>query len=200
MATLLLSQGVPMICGGDEIARTQAGNNNAYCQDNEINWFDWQLPPASREFLAFTQDMLRFRAAHPVLRRRRFLQGRRIRGIDVKDLAWFDPDGNEMTDDVWHASHVRCLGVRLAGDAIDETDDRGRRIVDDTLLILMNAHHETIPFTLPRAGRRRSWTVIADTAEAHTKKRRIRSGHAYELQGRTLVVLLAPREASGTPS
>ena len=194
IATLLLSQGVPMICGGDEIARTQHGNNNAYCQDNEISWLDWDLPPASRDLLAFTQEMLRFRRAHPVLRRRRFFQGRKIRGIGVKDLAWFDPDGNEMTDGVWHAQHVRCLGVRLAGDTINETDDRGHRIVDDTLLILLNAHHEGVPFTLPPAGRRRSWTVMFDTAETHAKKRRIRSGHEYELQGRSLVVLLGPRE------
>ena len=195
MATLLLSQGVPMICGGDEISRTQHGNNNAYCQDNDISWFDWGLPPADREFLAFTREMVRLRAAHPVLRRRRFFQGRKIRGVDVKDLVWFDPDGNEMTDDVWHAQHVRCLGMRLAGDTIEETDDRGRRIVDDTLLILLNAHHETVPFTLPQAGRRPSWTVVLDTTEAHTKKRRIRSGHEYMIQGRSLVVLLAPRKS-----
>ena len=195
MATLLLSQGVPMICGGDEISRTQHGNNNAYCQDNDISWFDWALPPADREFLAFTRDMIRLRAAHPVLRRRRFFQGRKIRGVDVKDLSWFDPDGNEMTDAVWGAQHVRCLGMRLAGDAIEETDDRGHRIVDDTLLILLNAHHETVPFTLPRAGRRPSWTVVLDTSETHTKKRRIRSGHEYTLQGRSLVVLLAPRNS-----
>ena len=131
------------------------------------------LAPASRDLLAFTQEMLRFRRAHPVLRRRRFFQGRKIRGIGVKDLAWFDPDGNEMTDGVWHAQHVRCLGVRLAGDTIDETDDRGHRIVDDTLLILLNAHHAGVPFTLPPAGRRRSWTVMFDTAETHVKKRRI---------------------------
>ena len=148
-----------MICGGDEIARTQLGNNNAYCQDNELSWFDWQLAPASRELLAFTQELARFRASHPVLRRRRFFQGRKIRGVDVKDLAWFDPDGNEMTDADWHAAHVRCLGVRLAGDAIDETDDRGHRIVDDTLLILLNAHHEAVSFTLPSPGRRRSWST-----------------------------------------
>ena len=198
MATLLLSQGVPMICGGDEIARTQHGNNNAYCQDNETSWFSWELAPASREFLAFTQEIVRFRAAHPVLRRRRFFQGRRIRGVDVKDLAWFDPHGEEMTDADWHAQHVRCLGMRLAGDAIDETDERGHRIIDDTLLILLNAHHETIAFTLPSPGVRHSWTLMFDTAETRTKKRRIRSGHTYELQGRSLVVLLAPQQAPRT--
>ncbi len=196
MATLLLSQGVPMICGGDEFARTQLGNNNAYCQDNDISWFDWQLPPASRELLAFTQEMVRFRAAHPVLRRRRFFQGRKIRGADVKDLAWFDPDGNEMTDADWHAPHVRCLGMRLSGDTIDETDDRGRRVIDDTLLILLNAHHEPIPFMLPSPSPRRSWALMFDTSETRTKKRRIRGGQTYALQGRSLVVLLAPREAT----
>ncbi len=183
-----------MISHGDEVGRTQGGNNNAYCQDNEISWFDWDLAPASRELLAFTQELVRFRSAHPVLRRRRFFQGRKIRGIEVKDLAWFDPDGNEMTDADWHAPHVRCLGMRLAGDAIDETDERGRRIIDDTLLILLNAHHEMIPFSVPRPGRRNSWQLVFDTTETRTKKRRIRSGQAYELQGRSLVVLLAPRE------
>ena len=195
MATLLLSQGVPMICGGDEISRTQQGNNNAYCQDNETSWFNWDLAPSSREFLAFAQEIIRFRADHPVLRRRRFFQARRIRGIDVKDLAWFDPHGEEMTDADWHAQHVRCLGMRLAGDAIDETDERGRRIIDDTLLVLLNAHHETIAFTLPSPGVRHSWTLMFDTADTRTKKRRIRSGHEYELQGRSLVVLLAPQQA-----
>ncbi len=194
MATLLLSQGVAMICGGDEIGRTQRGNNNGYCQDNEMSWFNWQVAPADREFLAFVQQLIRFRLQHPVLRRRRFFQGRKIRGVDVKDVAWFDPDGREMTDESWTAAFVKCLGVRLAGDAIEETDDRGKRIVDDTLLILLNAHDKTIPFTLPRPGRRRSWTLVVDTAESHAGKSRIRSGNAYSLQGRSLVVLLAPRE------
>ena len=196
MATLLLSQGVPMICGGDEFARTQQGNNNAYCQDNDISWFNWQLSTTSREFLAFTQEMVRFRAAHPVLRRRRFFRGRRLRGVDVKDIAWFDPDGKEMTDVGWNTPHVRCLGVRLAGDAMEETDARGQRVVDDTLLILLNTHDEMIPFTLPPSGRRRSWTLTIETSEGHTRRRRIRSGHAYDLQGRSLVVLLSPRDVS----
>ena len=196
MATLLLSQGVPMICGGDEFARTQQGNNNAYCQDNDISWFNWQLSTTSREFLAFTQEMVRFRAAHPVLRRRRFFRGRRLRGVDVKDIAWFAPDGQEMTDAGWNAPHVRCLGVRLAGDAMEEPDARGQPVVDDTLLILLNTHDEMIPFTLPPSGRRRSWTLTIDTSEGHTRRRRIRSGHAYDLQGRSLVVLLSPRDVS----
>ena len=196
MATLLLSQGVPMICGGDEVARTQQGNNNAYCQDNDISWFNWQLSTTSREFLAFTQEMVRFRAAHPVLRRRRFFRGRRLRGVDVKDIAWFDPHGEEMTDVGWNTPHVRCLGVRLAGDAMEETDARGQRVVDDTLLILLNTHDEMVPFTLPPSGRRRSWTLTIDTSEGHTRRRRIRSGHAYDLQGRSLVVLLSPRDVS----
>ena len=99
-----------MICGGDEIGRTQRGNNNAYCQDNELSWYDWKLDRSARELLAFVQRLIQLRREHPVLRRRRFFQGRRIRGSEVKDLAWFRPDGKEMTDEDWNKGYVRCLG------------------------------------------------------------------------------------------
>ena len=120
LATLILSQGVPMLLAGDEIGRTQRGNNNAYCQDNEISWMDWKLDRWKRELLEFTQLLIRLFHQHPVLRRRVFFQGRRIRGSEVKDLAWFKPDGKEMTDDDWNNGFARCLGLRLAGDAIEE--------------------------------------------------------------------------------
>ena len=149
LATLLLSQGVPMICGGDEMGRTQQGNNNAYCQDNEISWFDWNLTKPQQALLAFTKRLIALRQEHPVFRRRRFFQGRRIRGAEVKDLSWLRPDGKEMTDEDWAKGYVRCLGVRLAGHAIEEKDSKGRPIMDDTFLILLNAHHEPRPFTLP---------------------------------------------------
>jgi glycogen operon protein len=132
LATLVLSQGVPMICGGDEISRTQRGNNNTYCQDNELSWFDWKLDHRDHELLAFTRRLISLRREHSVLRRRQFFQGRHIRGSAVKDLAWFRPDGKEMTDEDWNQGYVRSLGLRLAGDAIEEMDEKGRPILDAT--------------------------------------------------------------------
>jgi isoamylase len=163
LATLLLSQGVPMICGGDEIGRTQRGNNNAYCQDNELSWYDWKLDRPARELFAFVQQLLALRREHAVLRRRRFFQGRRIWGSEVKDLAWFRPDGKEMTDDDWNKGYVRCLGLRLAGDAIEERDEKGRRVIGDTLLVLINAHHESLPFTMPAHKRGVRWEPLIET-------------------------------------
>src|SRR6185436_2983454 len=122
LISLLLSQGVPMLCGGDELGRTQGGNNNAYCQDNETSWFDWDLKDRDRQLLAFVQRLIRLRREQPVLRRRRFFQGRRIRGSEIKDIAWFRPDGHEMTDEDWNTGYARSLAVRLAGDAIEEMD------------------------------------------------------------------------------
>ncbi|HEY7525699.1 MAG TPA: glycogen debranching protein GlgX [Candidatus Limnocylindria bacterium] len=161
LATLFLSQGVPMLLGGDEMGRTQGGNNNAYAQDNPISWFDWQLADASRPLLDYTRGLIGLFRAHPVLRRRHFFQGRRIRGSRVKDLTWLAPDGSEMTDAEWNAAGVHAIGLRLAGDAIDERGPRGERIVDDTLLLLMNAGAEAVEFRLPAAPR--GWQLILDT-------------------------------------
>jgi len=152
LATLLLSQGVPMLQAGDEIGRTQYGNNNAYCQDNELSWLDWELDSSQQELLDFTRFVIRLFHRHPVLRRRKFFRCRQLRGSEVKDLAWFRPDGQEMTDQDWNNGYARVLGVRLAGDAIAEVDEQGNAIVDDTLLLLLNAHHEPLSFTLPEAG------------------------------------------------
>ncbi|MEW6248733.1 MAG: glycogen debranching protein GlgX [Nitrospirota bacterium] len=191
LAILLLSQGVPMICGGDEIGRTQRGNNNAYCQDNELSWFDWKLDRAARELLAFTQSLIAFRKRHPVLRRRRFFQGRRIRGSEVKDLAWFRPDGKEMTDEDWGSGYARSLGLRLAGDAIEEADERGQPIQDETLLILLNMHHEPLTFTLPAHKRGVRWVTVLDTMLSGDRKqlKMFKGGEPYELEARSVVVL-----------
>ena len=199
LATLFLSQGVPMLLAGDEFGRTQFGNNNAYCQDNEISWLDWKLDRPRRELLDFTRFLIRFRHEHPVLRRRHFFQGRRIRGSEVKDLAWFRPDGKEMSDEDWSNSESRCFGLRLAGDAIEELDDRGNRIVDDTLLILLNAHHEPVPFTLPAHRRKVRWEVVFDTYEpgVEARKRLVHGGEVYDLKDRSLAVLRLPRGAEG---
>jgi glycogen operon protein len=149
LATLLLSQGVPMLCGGDEMERTQRGNNHAYCQDNPMSWHDWKLDGPRRDLLAFTRHLIALRGRHPVLRRRQFFYGRQILSSEVKDLTWFRPDGKEMAEDNWRDPLARCIGLRLAGDGIEEVDARGERITDDTLLVLLNAHHEALPFILP---------------------------------------------------
>ena len=189
MATLLLSVGVPMISGGDEIGRTQGGNNNAYCQDNEISWTSWEITPERRDLLDFTRRLIRIWKEHPVLRRRKFFQGRRIRGADVSDIAWLDPSGREMTDQTWNSPDVRCLGVRLNGDAIDEVDERGGRIVSDTLLLILNAGEGPIAFTLPAAAPEERWETLIDTADPWAPSRRLRAGGRYELLPRSMAVL-----------
>jgi isoamylase len=195
LATLFLSQGVAMLVAGDEMGRTQGGNNNAYCQDNEISWLDWNLDRPKRELLEFTKRLTRLFHEHPVLRRRNFFQGRRIRGSEVKDLAWFRPDGKEMTDEDWNNPFARCLGLRLAGDAIDEVDARGNRIVDDTLLMLLNAHHERVAFVLPAHRRKVRWQVVLNTSQPVLRfQRQMRGGEAYELEARSLALLRLPRQ------
>ncbi|MDQ3068882.1 MAG: glycogen debranching protein GlgX [Acidobacteriota bacterium] len=166
MASLLLSHGVPMLSGGDEIGRTQQGNNNAYCQDNPIGWTDWQLDEHDEGFLAFVGSLIRLRRSQPVLRRRRFFLGRSIRGAKVKDVAWLDVSGREMTDADWAAPHANQLGVLLAGDAIDEVDERGRHIRGDSVLILLNAGTGAATFALPAPPAGRIWRLMFDTAVA----------------------------------
>jgi isoamylase len=152
LATLFLSQGVPMLLGGDEMSRSQHGNNNAYCQDNEISWFDWNLNANQRSLLDFTRGLIAFRTEHPVLRRRRYFEGLFLPGADIKDLTWFKVDGTEIVDEHWSDPEVRSMGMRLAGEAIDEREAEGGRISDETLLVLLNAHHEALQFKLPEAG------------------------------------------------
>jgi isoamylase len=191
LATLFLSQGVPMLCGGDEVARTQLGNNNAYCQDNEISWHAWPLSRAALRQLAFTRRLIRLRLEQPVFHRRRFFQSRRIHGSAVKDLSWFRPDGKEMTEEEWQNGFTRCLGLRLAGDAIEEVDDKGAPIVADTFLLLLNAHHEAIPFILPAHRTRVRWEQALDTRqwEVSPRGRTFRAGDQYPLEGRSLALL-----------
>jgi isoamylase len=189
LATLLLSQGVPMISHGDELGRTQGGNNNAYCQDNPISWIDWNLTEEQKALCEFTTRMIRLRRAQPVLRRRKYFQGRLIRGGDVKDLAWLAPDGREMTDEAWNADFVRSLGMRLAGNAIQERDERGEPILGDTLLVLLNAHDGKVPFRLPDLdGGRHQWMRLADTHDTSAAERTFKGGIRYPLQGRSVAV------------
>jgi isoamylase len=199
MASLMLSVGVPMISGGDEVGRTQLGNNNAYCQDNELSWTPWNLSLAEQQFLAFTRRLVRFRRSQPVLMRRKYFQGRPIRGVDVKDIYWLDASGGEMTDAAWNAPSIRSLGVLMVGDALDEIDERGRPVRGDTLLILLNAHHQGASFTLPNIGTNTAWLRMLDTVAPHVEERRYTGGSTYPMEGRTLAlfVLIIERRERG---
>ena len=191
LATLLLSQGVPMLCGGDEIERSQQGNNNAYCQDSELSWYDWRFNGPRRDLLAFTRLLIRLRREHPVFRRRQFFYGRHIQGSEVKDLAWFRPDGKEMREESWQDPLARCIGLRLAGDAIEEVDARGERVADDTFLLLLNAYHEGVAFVLPAHRASVRWEVVLDTrVPGGTRRHRaLKGGEGYDLEARSLTLL-----------
>ncbi len=191
MATLLLSQGVPMIAGGDEMGRTQQGNNNAYCQDNDISWFQWDLDDEGRAFLEFTRMLIALRQKHPVLRRQRYFQGRPLRGAGVKDLAWFDPSGQEMSDEMWSAPHVRGLGVLLNGQAMEEVDTRGEPIQDDTLLVLLNADAAALPFKLPPLPTGLAWTRVFDTGIERQPVAATAERGTYPVAGLSVVLLRA---------
>jgi len=191
LATMLLSQGVPMLLAGDEMGRTQLGNNNAYCQDNDISWVRWTLTDEDRRLIEFVGDVMRLRNAHPVFRRRRFFQGRQIRGTGVKDLLWLTPEGSEMSDDEWSHAFARCLGVYYSGSGITETDERGRPLRDDNLLLLVNAHHTELPFMLPAPGGETHWVALLDTCheDAFPVEKRYAAHGTYPLQARSLVLL-----------
>ena len=194
LATLALSQGVPMLCAGDETGRTESRNNNAYCQDNETSWIDWRLSPDAERFLAFVREVVAFRGKHPVLRQPHFLRGGRI-GEAAKDLSWFDPAGGEMADVSWHAAVGRCVGMRLDAGAmdLDDVDAQGRQILDDTVLVLFNAGRTTVDFTLPEPAAGGSWRLAFDTADERVVQRVVNEG-SYPLRDRTVAVLLTPRE------
>jgi glycogen operon protein len=198
IATLFLAQGVPMLSAGDELGKTQGGNNNAYCQDNEISWLDWNLDPRRQALLGFTMRMIRLRKEQPVLQRRRFFRGQHFRDSSLKDLAWFRPDGQEMTEEDWKQPYIRAVAYLLAGDAIATPDERGQRIVGDSLLVLMNAHHEAVPYTLPAVEWGREWEILVDTAGASDAKRDgIFASGVVEVAPRSLVVLSRPAGGEG---
>ncbi|MGB8466970.1 MAG: glycogen debranching protein GlgX, partial [Terrimicrobiaceae bacterium] len=146
LATLFLSQGVPMLAGGDEFARTQNGNNNVYCQDNELSWFPWERSATQEAQTAFVTRLIRFRREHPVFRRPKFFQGRPIRGLGIKDIMWLNPSGKEMSDDEWTTGYARSIGLLLSGLTMDVRDSRGEPITDDIFVLFFNAHHEKLPF------------------------------------------------------
>ncbi|PYJ74812.1 MAG: glycogen debranching enzyme GlgX [Verrucomicrobia bacterium] len=191
LTTLFLSQGVPMLCGGDEWGRTQNGNNNAYCQDNEISWFNWARDEKQNQLLGFTQKLIQLRRDHPVFRRPKFFQGRRIRGSEIRDVMWFNPGGNEMSEEEWAHPFVRCLGMLLSGDTMDVLTFKGEPIRDETFLLLVNAHYEPIPFVLP-GQEHIEWQLILDTMNAEgffTEPKKFASGDDVDLGGRAACLL-----------
>ena len=161
LSTLFLSQGIPMLLGGDEIGRTQRGNNNAYCQDNEISWYDWSS--ADTTLLEFARRLIQLRKEHPVFRRRKWFQGRPIHGAKVTDIGWFTPNGMEMAEEQWGEGFAKALGVFLNGEGIDSPDARGERVVDQSFYVLFNAHYERLPFVLPKGDWGKEWIVVLDT-------------------------------------
>jgi glycogen operon protein len=191
LATLILSQGIPMLLGGDELGRSQYGNNNAYCQDNELSWFDWNLVAGNADLLKFTSELIYFRRQHPVFRRRKWFQGRAIRGWGVTDIGWFNPNGEQMTEEQWQVGFAKSLGVFLNGKEIPAVGPRGERIVDDDFLLFFNAHYETIEFTLPTELRDMSWAAAIDTKQPRLlNEEQVFSGEqAVPVTGRSLVVL-----------
>ncbi len=200
IATLILSQGVPMLLAGDEFGHTQQGNNNTYCQDNELSWLNWDLAEDQRRFLAFVRNATQIRREQAVLQRRSFFQGRSIRGEGVTDVTWFAPSGKDMTDDDW-AAFVKCFGIRLAGDLIGEVDENGDPIVGDTLLMLMNADANTIPFTFPQTNPHHQWERLFDTADDDAPTALFDEGDIYDLRDRSSALFrtyLASAEASVT--
>jgi len=200
LSTLFLSQGVPMITAGDEFGRTQGGNNNAYCQDNEISWINWDMAEKNNELLQFTRFLLRFFHEHPILQRRRFFNGRDTRQTGIKDLTWFHPDGREMTEADWNNSQIRFLGLRLAGDAIEELDEHGEPITDDTVLVLLNGHYEPINFVLPECPSFERWRLILDTRESKIPQIPIlfEAKSVFKMENRSIALFILPRSADKT--
>lgn len=187
LATLILSQGVPMICSGDEYGRTQHGNNNVYCQDNEISWFHWDWTETQKELSDFTRMLISIRRNTPLLHRRKFFHGRKIQGTDVRDIRWLAPDGQDMTQEEWDSAFVRCIGMMLNGEVMEEYDQWGRRIKDDILLVLINSYWEPVSFVLPEntAG----WEVMVDTFHAENSLQGNMAPDIFPLQPRSLVLL-----------
>jgi isoamylase len=188
LSTLFFSQGVPMLCGGDELGRTQNGNNNAYAQDNEISWYNWNLDERQNELIEFTRRVIGLRKEHEVFRRKRFLRGRKIHGSEVKDITWYDADGTEMTEQDWSSRNVRSLGVQLGGEALDEVDEQGDQVMDDTMLLLLNAHPEPVRFKLPPAH---AWQVEVNTNDPRAFGENHRQGGEmpFDVPARTFVLL-----------
>ena len=191
LTSLMLSQGVPMLLMGDEMGRTQKGNNNPYCQDNEISWLDWDLQEENEALLDFTRQLIDFRRRHPVFRRRKWFLGRAIRGSSVRDIGWYNPDGGEMTQEQWNSGFAKAIAIYLNGEEIASPGPRGERIIDENFLLFFNAHYEKLEFTIPKWLQEWEWLTIVDT----TKQRFVRRGKRYiddkpvNVEARSLIIL-----------
>jgi isoamylase len=196
LTTLFLSQGVPMLVAGDEVGKTQQGNNNAYCQDNKISWIDWQN--ADRDLLSFTQKLTHFQHAHPVFCRRRWFKGRPIQGSGVEDIAWFLPDGNSMSEENWNHGFAKSLGVFLNGKGLPGDGPKGERFIDNNFYIVFNAYDGELPYVLPSEEFGNAWVKVIDTHENYFGEEGGQSfapGDTITVQGRSVVVLKEPFES-----
>ncbi len=203
LATLFLSQGVPMLCGGDEIGRTQQGNNNAYCQDNEISWYDWNLDERKKRLLEFTCKLIEFRRMHPNLRRRKFFQDREVYHPSSRDIAWYGADGQDMTQEQWNTGWMRSLAVLFNGGTLAETDGLGEPIKDDSFLLLLNSYGENVTYTLPQSPQNRGWKLLLDTNDLEDPFREKALDGALDVAGRSVVLLrelTAAESKKPTPS
>ena len=195
-ATLLFSQGIPMICGGDEVARTQQGNNNAYCQDNEISWTNWHLDKGRKELLAFVSKLIHLRLDHPVLHRRRFFTGREP-GDDsnmIPQVEWFDHTGSIMDMDDWQNTHAFSMMIYLNGSDIPEVDWYGNRMVDNDFILIFNAHYEPIMFTLPDERYGRKWQLVVDTHNPNEPALSYEAGFMITAQSRSFLMLMSAKK------
>ena len=202
LATLFLSQGVPMLCGGDEIGRTQHGNNNAYCQDNEISWYDWKLDERRMKLLEFTRRLIKFRKDHLNFRRRKFFQDRSVYQATSKNIVWYGTDGHEMTQEEWNSGWVRSLGVMLNGETLDETDEMGEPLSDDSFLILLNSCPDEVKYSLPPSPEKRGWKLLMNTYNLENPFQEEVVEGSLDVAGRSVVVLreLLPEEVRHTES
>ncbi|MGP0128407.1 MAG: glycogen debranching protein GlgX [cyanobacterium endosymbiont of Rhopalodia musculus] len=192
LTTLMLSQGVPMILGGDEIGRSQQGNNNGYCQDNDISWFNWDLTKVNQDFLLFTQQLIKFRHQHPVFRRCKWFQGKALHGSDAKDVVWFNSKGEEMTEEQWEEEGVRAISIFLNGEVIEITDIEGNQVIDASFLLLFNAEENTLKFTLPSNLKSQLWKIVIDTTKTYwidQEKMYQVNQSITSVKGRSLMVL-----------
>jgi isoamylase len=187
LATLFLSQGVPMLVAGDELGRTQLGNNNAYCQDNEISWLNWAA--ADTDLLNFTRTLIELRKSHPAFCRTKWFQGQPIKGSGVQDIAWFLPQGQEMEEHNWKEDFAKSLAVFLNGKGIKGLDEQGRAITDDSFYVIFNAHHEPLQYILPAKQYGSKWEVVLDAGNPKNQKLAYGPGDPIPVEGRTVVVL-----------
>lgn len=187
LTTMFLSQGVPMLVAGDEFGRTQQGNNNAYCQDNEISWVNWA--DADKELLAFTSKLIHLRKKHPVFRRRRWFQGQPVNAKGLEDIAWFLPQGMEMEEENWNHDFARSLGVFLNGKGIHSVGPQGEHITDDSFYVIFNAHHEPLEYKLPEKLQSKGWTKILDTSNDDIDNEGLNEDKTMLVQGRSVVLL-----------